>query len=325
MKRTFYQIAQTIINNNELSSSDYRTVLHWFGSPSLYFPTEQEKKRAQDAFVWMYQNIFDNECVLYNIDSRMKCIELFSGEFALSKRNAERLFDDYISKCKVPRPTIICIEGLDGSGKTIQSNKLRNILEEKGKDVCVIDFPQYTSFFGKEIGSLLSGAGSISAMELDEKSMCLWYAIDRWKTISEAQLEQYDYVIFNRYTLSSVVYQSARKYNGFNREFANWIFELEHAQLALPVPDIYIYLDTRVEFCGKNVLRKGKRGYVAGLDVYEKSHALLSCCHNIYKSLSDEIQEIVVLGCVDDSGEFKSVEEVSANIIESLIDHGLYL
>lgn len=100
MKRTFYQIAQTIINNNELSSSDYRTVLHWFGSPSLYFPTEQEKKRAQDAFVWMYQNIFDNECVLYNIDSRMKCIELFSGEFALSKRNAERLFDDYISKCK---------------------------------------------------------------------------------------------------------------------------------------------------------------------------------------------------------------------------------
>ena len=80
-------------------------------------------------------------------------------------------------------PTVIGIEGLDGSGKTVQAEKLCIALRKEGKSVYMIDFPQYKSFFGKEIGQLLSGTDATSAMNLDEKSMCLWYALDRWQTI----------------------------------------------------------------------------------------------------------------------------------------------
>ena len=52
---------------------------------------------------------------------------------------------------------IICLEGLDGSGKTVQTTLLEEYLKQSGKSVFLIDFPQYDSFFGKEIGRMLSG------------------------------------------------------------------------------------------------------------------------------------------------------------------------
>ena len=44
---------------------------------------------------------------------------------------------------------IICLEGLDGSGKTVQTTLLEEYLKQSGKSVFLIDFPQYDSFFGK--------------------------------------------------------------------------------------------------------------------------------------------------------------------------------
>ena len=325
MKKTFHQIAQGFIENATLSDFDCRTVLDWFGNSSLYFSTEQEKNLAIRAFIWLYQHIAPDDGVPLDPIARSKCIAAFSEEFSLSGSAAERLFADYVCNANVTKPVIVGIEGLDGSGKTVQAKKLGEALRQNGKKVCVIDFPQYASFFGREIGVLLSDKSIISAMQLDEKSMCLWYALDRWKAVKDAQIGEYDYVIFNRYTLSSVVYQSARRYRGLNREFADWIFELEHKQLMLPVPDIYIYLDAGLEFCGENVLRKDERVYVDGLDVYEKSQDLLSCCRGIYKRLSDEIDGIIVLKCIDTEGRLRGMEEIGSEIIAVLTEYGLYI
>lgn len=302
-----------------LPESDCRAVLSWFKGASIYFPTEEEKKRARDAFIWMDLNTSD--CT--HFDDRNECVAVFSENFALPVCDVERLLNDYVRQADTVQPVIIGIEGLDGSGKTVQAKKLRDFLEQRGKSVCMIDFPQYSSFFGKEIGALLSNAGTVSAMELDEKSMCLWYGLDRWNTVNRAQIEKYDYVIFNRYTLSNVVYQSARRYGGLHQQFADWIFELEHIQLALPVPDLYIFLNTKSEFCSANVLRKGEREYVDGLDVYEKSKDLQSCCHTIYRKLAEEIDEVLFLECVDDQGSMRDMEEIHSDIIANLTKYGL--
>lgn len=325
MKKTFNQIAQNLINNDMLSDLDCRAILGWFGNTSMYFPTEEEKTKAQEAFIWLYNNITNNDRVHLDPAVRTKCITSFAQKFLLPDSVAERLFTNFLCKSNASSPFIIGIEGLDGSGKTVQAEKLSSALERHGKKVCLIDFPQYPSFFGKEIGILLSGTRTTSAMDLDEKSMCLWYALDRWKAIRNVQIKKYDYVIFNRYTLSSVVYQSARKFNGFNREFADWVFDLEHTQLMLPIPDIYIYLDTNMELCSQNVLSKGEREYVDGLDVYEKSQDLLTCCYKIYKKLSEQICEIKFFKCVDNRGKLKSVEEINANIIAGLAEYGIYI
>ena len=325
MRKTFNQIAQDLINNDESVKLDYRAILGWFGNTSLYFPTEVERIKAQKALIWLYEYVSQHESVHLNPAVRSKCIASFAREFLLPSNVADQLFAEFICKSSTSGPIIIGIEGLDGSGKTVQAQKLSNALKKNGKKVCLIDFPQYSSFFGREIGALLSGAYTTSAMDLDEKSMCLWYALDRWKAIHNAQIEKYDYVIFNRYTLSSVVYQSARKFSTFNREFADWVFGLEHTQLMLPIPDIYIYLDTNMNFCIQNVLSKGEREYIDGPDVYEKSQELLKCCYDIYKKLSEQIFEIKFLNCTDDCGRLKSTEEIHSDIIACLSAYGLYI
>jgi len=319
MKKNFSQLAQAY-RYHALAESDCRAVLQWFEAPSLYFPAQQDALRAFDALSWLDQAVKDHPALLSGTQAQEQCTAAFSATFSLPAQSASRLFRNFLRWFDAPQPVIIGIEGLDGSGKTVQANKLSAALEQSGSRVCLIDFPQYGSFFGKEIGGLLSGRDSTSALDLDEKSMCLWYALDRWNAMRPLRLEDYDYVIFNRYTLSNVVYQSARKYNGFHQEFADWVFSLEHTQLALPVPDLYLYLDTKSDLCGENVLKKGGRDYTDGLDVYESYQALLRCCHGIYRTLAGKIPEIKILDCMDGRGNLKTVEAVGAEILLCLKD-----
>ncbi len=324
MKKNFFQIAQKYFDNHTLTDFEFRTILRWFRGPSLYFSTDQTKKEALDAFVWLYQSIIADESIRFDPVARNECVIHFSNSFSLSAETAAYLFNDFLNNLISKKPIIIGIEGLDGSGKTVQAHELYARLKQEGKRVCIVDFPQYSSFFGKEIGGFLSGKNNVSAMNLDEKSMCLWYALDRWRTINSIEIDKYEYVIFNRYTLSSVVYQSARKYRGLNRKFADWVFGLEHIQLMLPLPDIYIYLDAKTDLCQENILKKN-REYVHGLDVYEKSQELLMCCHDIYKELAREVYEICSLECLDVPGSLKSVEEINVQVIKCLNEYDLYV
>lgn len=320
MKKTFREIAQAHMDGQRVTEAECRAVLGWFGGPSLYFPGEREKKSALDALVWLCEEGPAAEGRSRPEESRAA---RFAQAFSLEPQRAERLLNGFYDRVDRREPVIIGVEGLDGSGKTVQAAELRKALERRGNRVQVIDFPRYGGFFGREIGGLLAGKDGASALELDEKSMCLWYALDRWQTLGGVNLGAYDYIIFNRYTLSNVVYQSARKYRRLDCGFADWIFELEHIQLGLPIPDVYLYLHTKAELCGENVLKKEGRQYTEGLDVYESSEDLLECCHQLYRELSGEIEEIRVLNCLDEFGVLKSVEEISGAVVGSLREYGL--
>lgn len=314
MKKTLYEIARTRAEGRPLTDAECRRALGWFGGPSLYFAGGRERERALDALAWLYQNAAGEA------EGRASC---FARAFRLPPERAEELLDGFRRRSNRKSPVIVGVEGLDGAGKTVQADRLRGALEARGKRVLAIDFPRYGGFFGREIGALLAGGKGASALELDEKSMCLWFALDRWKTLDGLDLEAYDYVVFNRYTLSNVVYQTARKYRGLEREFAEWIFTLEHIQLGLPIPDIYLYLHTKAELCGENVLKKEGRQYTEGLDVYERSEDLLECCHRMYRELSEEIREVCVLNCLDGSGQLKSVEGIGGAVLACLEENGL--
>ena len=317
MKKTLRETALAHLDGRRLTEAQCRAVLGWFGGPSLYFPGEGAKKTALDALAWLCQNVPAGG------GEEPGCAARFAQAFSLEPRRAEKLLDSFWERADRRGPVIIGMEGLDGSGKTVQADRLRAALEERGKRVLAIDFPQYDSFFGREIGALLAGNGGASALELEEKSMCLWYALDRWRALEGLDLGQYDYVVFNRYVLSNVVYQTARKCHGLDRGFADWIFTLEHIQLGLPLPDLYIYLDTKAQLCGENVLKKEGREYTHGLDVYEGSESLLECCRRMYRELAAEIGEIRVLNCLDGSGRLKSVEEIGRAVLGVLDGNNL--
>ncbi len=311
MKKTLHQLDKKIGAGIPLSGGERRAVLQWFGQSSLYFPAEEEEQRAQSALLWLAKQ------------SGEVSPAAFAQACSLPEDAAAQTLDRWTALAGRPQPVIIGIEGLDGSGKTVQTERLRSALCKTGKSVLVLDFPQYSRFFGKEIGALLSGKDGATAMELDGKSMSLWYATDRWDTIHKLPLERYDYVIFNRYVLSSAVYQTARGCGGYDRAFLEWVFALEHTRLELPVPDVYLYFDTQASVTGENVLKKGQRDYVEGLDVYERSQDLLSRCHSLYRRLAAEIEEVQVVPCMDADGKLNSIENIHEQALAVLNERGL--
>ena len=105
---------------------------------------------------------------------------------------------------------IITIEGIDGSGKTVQYNKLLEGLRGMGYTVDTKSFPIYESFFGGQVGRYLSGEEGVYATDVDQKSMALWFAMDRFKAFEAWRDGEYDFLIINRYVLSNAVYQSIR-------------------------------------------------------------------------------------------------------------------
>jgi dTMP kinase len=220
---------------------------------------------------------------------------------------------------------IVCFEGIDGSGKTMQIELLRAFLEKKEKRACALSYPVYSSFFGLELGHILSGR-HVSASLLDPKSMALWYALDRWLDYRERKnlfTEPDAFVLLNRYTLSSMVYQAVRSDDP--EGVSAWVEQLEHEILGLPRPDLYVILDLPTKAGRTNIGKKGLRDYVGAVaDIYEQDSSLHERCRFLYRNLADKREDIVVVPCAE-HGEMRHAEAIAADVFQCLMKRGLLI
>lgn len=293
-----------------------KSLLIWLDN-NPYNNTEKRIRYALELLLWCYRSARDME--YYTQDMRKSAYDDACTKFNISRNNLilleKKLSESLTSNKKLP--FIVAIEGIDGSGKTVQTDLLEQYFLSKGKKVLNLSFPIYDSFYGQEVGRLLSGKDEYNAANVDPKSMSLWYALDRKRCISQLDLSQYDIVVLNRYTLSSVVYQGVRASNSSVVE--NWIFELEHKEMELPVPDLYIVLDVDHSSSKNNVSSKGTRDYVGNeADVYESSSDLISKSRERYFQISQSVGDITILNCMNADGKLKSIENISENIINTI-------
>jgi dTMP kinase len=215
------------------------------------------------------------------------------------------------------RPFIVAFEGIDGSGKDTQATLLFQALVNESYRVFTRSYPQYTSFIGGHIGRLLSGAGTeLDASRLDSRSMALWYATDRWRDMSSyAEIGELDFLIFNRFTLSSAVYQSLRSPNDISIE--SWIFDLEQNIFELPKPDLYVILDTDPLRASSNVSMKEQREYISQseLDVYEQDNSLQNRARNKYVEWAVANANAVVVSTQEPNGTMRSPNDIHSDVI----------
>lgn len=216
----------------------------------------------------------------------------------------------------------IAFEGIDGSGKGVQFARLKEKFESMGLKVGTMDFPQYESFFGNEVGILLSGKKQTTAATVDPKSMALWYAMDRFMAYRDnPPSNDCDVVLLNRSSLANAAYQGTRVSSDERDTFLKWIFNLEFHQLQIPKPDLFFLFDIPIETSINNVAKKGHRDYVGdSADVYEKDLKYLDSVRRSYLACADIMDNIIKIDCTDGTVNMRSIEDIHNQVLDIIFD-----
>ena len=218
---------------------------------------------------------------------------------------------------------IITIEGIDGSGKTVQFDLLKENLIKLGYSVDTLGFPDYDAFFGRQVGRFLSGEEGVFATEVDQKSMALWFALDRWEAFKNREEKNCDFLIINRYVLSNAVYQSIRDRDLDKPDIIDWVFELEYEHFGLPRPALNIFFDVATERAGHNVDSKGFRDYVgSGRDVYERSLGIQERARNMYLIAAERYDDVEIVPCME-GASMRSPGSIAGDVLRLLAERRL--
>ncbi len=213
---------------------------------------------------------------------------------------------------------IIAFEGIDGTGKSVQMEQLRARLEQRGLTVGILSFPDYDSFFGGCVGRFLTKKDGVSASDVDQRSMALWFAMDRWAAFQGFDYRQYDVLVINRYVLSNAVYQSIRDRDVDKPDILDFVLDLEHGQLHLPRPDLYLILDVDLSAAQDNVSKKGYRDYVGDeKDEYEKQDAIQLRARAKYLSFAERLKNVKVIPCMEE-GQLLPIETIARRVFAAV-------
>lgn len=144
---------------------------------------------------------------------------------------------------------LIVIEGAcDSVGKTTQSRLLINRFKSEGEDVIDHHFPTYDKdgfAVDPEVRKLLDKDDptykNVSPYEANRV-----FANDRktmWETVFKKYYEEGKILLFDRYTTSSIIYQSSKMASQEEiKQFIKDVYHYEYGELGLPEPDQIIFL-----------------------------------------------------------------------------------
>ena len=158
---------------------------------------------------------------------------------------------------------VISFEGLDKSGKHSAMDFVGELLEQKGYSVYKLSFPQYDTEIGQVIRKYLT-----NQIELTPKAFELLLAADKVNCTDKlkALLEQYDFILIDRYVHSQVAYGLQNATFGY----------LSILLTGVVFPDHVIYMDVDVN---TSMSRQGEHG---DNDKYESNAELLKAVKGNY-------------------------------------------
>ncbi len=215
---------------------------------------------------------------------------------------------------------IIAFEGIDGTGKSVQMERLKERLTGSGRRVLSLSFPIYSSFFGNEVGRLLSGRDGTRADEVDGRSMALWFALDRFEAFRDFDYSTADVLLINRYVLSNAVYQSIRDCDLKEPDLLDFVQTLEYDHFGIPRPDAQVILDMSTTDAAQNVDKKGFRDYVGDArDVYEAIPSIQERARLKYREYAKRLDGVFLVRCMEGS-RLKSIDEIADDVTAALND-----
>ena len=141
---------------------------------------------------------------------------------------------------------LIVIEGAcDGIGKSTQYHMLCNRLKKDGEKIAYHHFPSYGTYQGVPVEKYLKGEYG-TTNELSPYFINSLYANDRgitWYTNLKNLYEQGYLILLDRYTTSSLIYQSALIEDvDKKKRFIDYVIDFEYSKIGIKEPDNVIFL-----------------------------------------------------------------------------------
>ena len=193
------------------------------------------------------------------------------------------------------RGCFITFEGLDGSGKSTQIEKLKGILEAEGREVILTREPGGTDIGEKIRGIILDPSNT----EMADMTEAYLYAAARAQLVRQLiqpALSEGKIVICDRFVDSSVAYQ------GFGRMMGESVKLLNSFAVDDCVPDITFLLRLKPQGGHARIAgRELDRIELEGMDFHQRTF------EGYEKIASDEKDRVVV---VDASGSIDEIHEV---------------
>lgn len=179
---------------------------------------------------------------------------------------------------------LIVIEGAcDGIGKTTQFEMLCNHFKEDNHEIMHHHFPTYQTYQGAPVEKYLKGDYG-QPNELSPYFINSLYAMDRaitWYTKLKELYNQGKIILLDRYTTSSLIYQSALiKDLDQKKKFIDYVIDFEYNKIGIKEPDNVIFLHAPFELVTElRNARKQNEGIAN--DIHESN---LDFMKNVYES-----------------------------------------
>lgn len=182
------------------------------------------------------------------------------------------------------------LEGIDGSGKTTQYNRLLARAAREGKALAGTTFPNYESPSGKLVSQYLSGAFGSRPGDVNAFAAASIFAVDRfasYKTDAWGEiLRSGGTVLSARYTTSNAIHQAAKLPDEEWPAFFRWLAEYEYGYLELPIPVAVYFLHLPAETALRLIAARANASGAAR-DIHEQDASYLLRCAQAAEAAAD--------------------------------------
>lgn len=209
---------------------------------------------------------------------------------------------------------VIVIEGLDGSGKATQTERLYELLSARGVQVRRVSFPDYDSPSSALVKMYLNGEFGSDPGDVNGYAAAAFYAVDRYASFKKDWGKAYDdgaVILCDRYATSNAVYQMTKVPQCEREEYLRWLEELEYCRLGIPRPDLVIYLDVPTDI-SQSLMSRRYDGDESKKDLHERNLAYLAQCGESARYSAMKLNWNVI-SCIRD-GKMRSIDDISAEI-----------
>ena len=213
---------------------------------------------------------------------------------------------------------LIVLDGLDGSGKSTQLDRLDAYFGREGIPYKQISFPDYNEPSSALVKQYLSGEFGTTASAVNAYAASSFYAVDRYASYKKFWQKDYEngaLILAARYTTSNAIHQMSKLPRDEWDAYLAWLEHYEYTLLGLPKPDRVLFLDMPTDVSQKLLMARYE-GDSAKRDIHERDLQYLLACRECALYAADRLGWSVIT-CAE-NGEPLPVETITDRLIEAM-------